>query len=45
MPRGLRVLHLEDDAVDAELVAEVLRADGLMAQISASTPGRPGRRP
>ena len=33
MPRGLRILHLEDDAVDAELVAEALRADGLMAEI------------
>ena len=33
MASGLRILHLEDDAVDGELVAEVLRADGLSAEI------------
>ena len=31
---GLRILHLEDDAVDAELVAEALKSDGLSAEIT-----------
>ncbi len=34
MASGLRILHLEDDAVDAELVAEALRTGGLSADIT-----------
>jgi PAS domain S-box-containing protein len=34
MASALRILHLEDDALDAELVAETLKAGGLAAQIT-----------
>ena len=33
MTEPLRILHLEDDPLDTELVHELLRADGLPAQI------------
>ena len=33
MSRSLRILHLEDDAADAELVAATLRADGVACEI------------
>ena len=32
---SLRVLHVEDDPVDRELVAETLRSQGLMCDIVA----------
>jgi PAS domain S-box-containing protein len=34
MASRLRIMHLEDDAVDAELVAEVLKTAGLTAEIT-----------
>ena len=34
MPSELRVLHLEDDPIDAELIAETLAADGINALVT-----------
>jgi CheY-like chemotaxis protein len=33
MPHNLKILHLEDDRGDAELVRETLAADGIIAEV------------